>query len=236
MKDFHQAKLRNVSTHTMNTARLHRSAAFRVQAALIPAKDHHCRRNGQKLFQTMCGFFLKVFSPRFLLGTLLFLCLTLGDAVVSRAQAAEIDLPQVQAAYFFNFIKFVTWPESPETPLVIRTYKSPVIAEALKNAPQKSIQNRPFEIKNVQIPQEFLQADAVFIPREHAPQIPEDIWKKLQADDALVVSDWDQILNKGGTIQLMTIDGKIRFAVNLRHTANLAISSKLLRLASDVQK
>lgn len=175
------------------------------------------------------------YSPRFPLITLLLLCLTLSGAI-PRAKAADIDLPQVQAAYFFNFIKFVTWPENPDVPLVIRTYKSPAIAEALENAPQKSIHNRPFEVKNVQTPQAFLNADAVFIPREHAPHIPEDIWKELRASTSLVVSDWDKILDKGGTIQLMTIDGKLRFAINLRYTANLAISSKLLRLASDVKK
>lgn len=174
--------------------------------------------------------------PRFPLITLLLLCLTLSSAI-SRVNAADIDLPQVQAAYFFNFIKFVTWPEDhSNAPLVIRTYKSPAIAEALKNAPQKSVHDRPLDVKDVQAPQALLDADAVFIPREHVQSIPEDVWKQLRANTSLVVSDWDRILDKGGTIRLMTVDGKLRFAISLRHVADLAISSKLLRLASDVQK
>ena len=55
---------------------------------------------------------------RVFLAVHLFLCLISG---ISRAHASDGDLPQVQAAYFFNFIKFVTWPEAPASPLVIRT-------------------------------------------------------------------------------------------------------------------
>ena len=68
---------------------------------------------------------------RFLLAIHLILYLISG---VPRAQASDGELPQVQAAYFFNFIKFVTWPEAPASPLVIRTFRSPAIATQIGRA------------------------------------------------------------------------------------------------------
>lgn len=163
------------------------------------------------------------------------LLLYLSLVTACQARASETDLPQVQAAYFFNFIKFVRWPEAPDSPLVIRTFRSPAIAEALKHAPEKSIHSRSFDIEDVENHQDLFNADAVFIPRKHAVHIPEDAWKNFGAA-SLVVSDWDKTLDKGGTIRLLTVGGKIRFAVNLRHADKLVVSSKLLRLASEVRE
>lgn len=169
---------------------------------------------------------------RFLLAIHLILYLISG---VPRAQASDGELPQVQAAYFFNFIKFVTWPEAPASPLVIRTFRSPAIAQALERAPEKSVHQRFLDIMDVHRPQDLLGADAVFIPKEYAPVIPENIWKEFSAA-TLVVSDWDKTLDRGGTIRLLTIGGKIRFAISLRYATELTISSKLLRLASEIRE
>lgn len=172
-------------------------------------------------------------SPtRFFLAVHLFLFLISG---FPQAHASDGELPQMQAAYFFNFIKFVTWPEAPASPLVIRTFRSPAIAQALEQAPEKSVHQRFLDIMDVHRPQDLLGADAVFIPKEYAPVIPENIWKEFSAA-TLVVSDWDKTLDRGGTIRLLTIGGKIRFAISLRYATELTISSKLLRLASEIRE
>ncbi len=155
----------------------------------------------------------------------------------SYAALAEDQLAQVQAAYFFNFIKYTSWPRQDDSEaLHIRILQDKNIHSALVDAAGTSIHGKTLDIRQSSSVDELTGANAVFIPRAQAPAVPSDTWSALGAT-MLVVSDWEHALEMGATIQLQTVDGKLRFAVNLTglKQSRIDISSKLLRLASEVQ-
>jgi hypothetical protein len=149
---------------------------------------------------------------------------------------ADDQLAQVQAAYFFNFIKYTTWPRQGDSEtLHIRILRDKQIHSALVDAAGTSIHGKTLDIRQSSSVDELTGANAVFIPRAQASAVPSDTWSAL-GTTMLVVSDWEHALEMGATIQLQTVEGKLRFAVNLTglKQSHIDISSKLLRLASEV--
>lgn len=150
---------------------------------------------------------------------------------------ANDQLEQVQAAYFFNFIKYTTWLRQGDSEtLHIRILQDKKIHSALVDAAGTSIHGKTLDIRQSTSVDELTGADAVFIPRAQASAVPADKWSTL-GSTMLVVSDWEHALEMGATIQLQAVEDKLRFAVNLTSAkqSGLEISSKLLRLASEVR-
>jgi len=165
----------------------------------------------------------------------IFLVLTFLAACAT-SWASENDLPEVQAAFFFNFIKYTTWPapERPAAPLSISVLQNPDVVTALSAAADKPVHGRPLNIFDCASPAELTPADAVFIPSRAAATMTDADWQRL-GPGTLVVSDAADALDKGGTIQLVTLGGKLRFNISLRKATGIEISSKLLRLALEVR-
>jgi hypothetical protein len=153
------------------------------------------------------------------------------------AQADDHELSCLEAAYVINFIKFTTWPVSGsgDEPFRIRVLQHPLMAESMQDAPVQSIHNRPFEIRNCASISELADADIVFIPAKAASSLSDEVWKNF-GSSTMIVSDWAGSLYKGATIQLMAIGGRMRFAINLKTGKDFNISSKLLRLAVEVEE
>lgn len=172
---------------------------------------------------------------KFRLALPVLILLLLAGAASVRANVAELD--QIHAAYFFNFIKFTSWPapEGEDQTLDIRILNSQKITEAIANAPEQVVHGRPIAVRNCASIDELAGAEAVFIPAQDAERLSAADWMKF-GPETLVVSDFSETLEKGGTIQLMTRGGKIRFAISLDRAKGLSISSKLLRLASEVRE
>lgn len=153
------------------------------------------------------------------------------------AQTDDHELSRLEAAYVINFIKFTTWPGagSEGEPFRIRVLRHPLMAESMQNAPVQTIHNRPFEIRNCTTVSELADADIVFIPAKAALSLSDAAWKNF-GSSTMIVSDWPGSLYKGATIQLMAIGGRMRFAINLKTGKDFNISSKLLRLAIEVEE
>ena len=154
-----------------------------------------------------------------------------------RVQAQEETLSRIQAALFFNFVLYTTWPDPtpPTKPLAIRVLQSPEIAKDMQDAPEKSAHNRELDLRDCASVSELHGADAVFIPAKAAESLTATAWSSF-GPATMVVSDAKDAITNGATIQLMLLGGKPRFAIGLRHAKELVISSKLLRLASEVQE
>ena len=64
----------------------------------------------------------------------------------------------------------------------------------------------------------------------------DDILTAVRNWNVLTISDLDNFAYAGGIVQLITLEDKIRFEINLKSAqrAKLKISSKLLKLARDI--
>ena len=166
----------------------------------------------------------------FVLSTLLF-----------AAGATRPEEYEVEAAYLLNFGKFVTWPgleakhPAPLFPICIlgqdpfgRALDTMLAGERLEGGKLTAARIRK--------PQEALNCRMVFVSRSEGPHWGA-ILEVLGSAPVLTVSDLPDFVQRGGMIQFVLDQDRVRFTVNLIATTNarLTLSSQLLKVASSVR-
>lgn len=145
---------------------------------------------------------------------------------------------ELKAAFVYNFIQFIDWPEaapmeegaltvcaSPGTPLYLA-----LSSLAGKNAHGKKIAVRPLVDEQPHLCQVAFLALA---DRERLPQLR----KSFAGGSVLLIGDSPEINREGVIIALAVEEGRIVFDIDASaaRRINLSISSRLLRLARSVQ-
>lgn len=163
-------------------------------------------------------------------------CLLLAAPAQVRAQN-ELSEYQVKAAYLFNFLKFVEWPEDafadPLAPIVIGVIGEDPFGSAL---PQvvigKTVQGRDLVIRVYRTGENLRGAQILFISASESKRLPM-ILSSLRGSSVLTVADTAGFLEAGGMIQFLSENDRVRFAINAEAAgrAKLKVSSKLLSLA-----
>lgn len=190
--------------------------------------------NGQQGFR-------RTFRPFTLIPATLFLRLSLAllvTAVSSRAEESQPSEYELKAAFLFNFAKFVEWPPKAfakdSSPLVVGVLgeKNPFGDDLKRTVRNKTINNRPLEVKEIQSVTEATNCHILFICTSEKKRLPE-ILDGLRDTPALTVGETDRFIQAGGMINFVLAGNKIRFEINddAAKKAGLKISSKLLSLA-----
>ena len=166
---------------------------------------------------------------------------------------------QIKAAFIYNFIKFVDWPEEKmadsNEPITIGIIGSEDFIKAFEPVIHKKVKNRNLSIKyfegyeKLERTQEddrqwnqkmealktchvlmFCSCDSVRI------KDLSQIIKALKGSPVLTVGETAGFLESGGIINFLMEDKKVRFEINVTAAkkSKLKISSKLLRLAKRV--
>ncbi len=155
---------------------------------------------------------------------------------------AQVALPeyQVKAAYLFNFLKFVEYPNEsfadPLAPIVIGVVGDDPFGNALPQVVTgKTVQGRDLVIRTYHAGEELRGAHILFISASEKKRLPM-ILSGLHGSSVLTVADMEGFLDAGGMIQFLNENDRVRFAINLDATtqARLKLSSKLLSLAKVV--
>jgi len=160
---------------------------------------------------------------------------------------------KVKAAFIYNFIQFVSWPESSfgkGDPIILRIAGDFKHVDAVKVLSQKTTamrHNGDKEIKKKctshQIKVEKWDTSAkdnschiLFIARGAEAMLP-DIMADLKNKSVLVISDSDVALGNGAMIAFYIANSQVRFKIDPDAVAskNIKISSRLLRLATIVK-
>ncbi len=192
------------------------------------------------------------------LKTYILIFLTLALLLIALTQKAHADSMQdreykIKAAFIYNFIKFVDWPEGKPVDandvITIGIIGENPFGHAFEPIIDKQIKNKTIVIKSFKGLEELkkgpdknkkkqqqLQAvrkcHILFICSSEKNYLPEII-DALRGSSVLTVGEMTDFLENGGTINFLTEDKKVRFEVNLNASEEekLKISSKLLRLA-----
>lgn len=145
---------------------------------------------------------------------------------------------QVKATYLYNFSRFVEWPQQPGP----ATQSDNFLICVLGNNPFGStlndlVANESIEGKSVETKQVLAAADAakcrvLFISLSEEGRL-KAILAGLRNSSVLTVSDLPRFVEKGGMIQFVVEDNRVRFQVNATtaRRAGLVMSSELLKLA-----
>jgi len=199
------------------------------------------------------------FFALIVLSTVLFLVLNTPKA---RAEAAPNKEQQIKAAFIYNFIKFVDWPEEKmadsNEPIIIGIIGSKNFVKAVEPLIRKKIKNRNISIKYFE-DYEKLKKSQDDDDRQWNQKMESlktchllmfcicdsvrikdlsQIIKALKGSPVLTVGETAGFLEFGGIINFLMEDKKVRFEINVTAAKKnkLKISSKLLRLAKRVVK
>jgi len=148
-----------------------------------------------------------------------------------RAQT-QVSEYQMKAAFLYNFVRFVQWPEpAASSPVRFCVYgKDPfgkLLDESLRD---KNIDGRPLEIHRLSGAKEIEDCHVLFVG---ASSDVSGVLRQLGSRPILTVSETPGFTQMGGIINFVLQGQKVRFEINPQSaaTAGLKISSQLLRLA-----
>ncbi len=188
-------------------------------------------------------------SGGFVVGILLSAAVLRPTQVWAAPQVSEEY--QIKAAFIYNFIKFVEWPQgrlpSESEPIVVGLVGKDPFGEVLDQVAQKPVKDRRIVIKRFPSvssedadpihPQldAIRQCHVLFICSSEK-KAASRLLSAMANSAILTIGDAPGFLEDGGMINFLVEDRKVRFEIGLAkaRTAKLDISSQLLRLAKRV--
>lgn len=194
---------------------------------------------------------------RYIFAVLILVLLAGAIAPRSRAESELSQEYKVKAAFLYNFIKFVDWPNGKAAdanqPITIGIIGKDPFGKAFEPVKDKPVKGKKVTIKRLKSITELKklgeagkdeidkQIEAakkchlLFICASEKESL-EDIIKAVRDRPVLTVADTAEFLKSGGIINFVMEEQKVRFEVNsvVAKRAKLQIRSQLLRLAKKV--
>jgi hypothetical protein len=166
--------------------------------------------------------------------------LVIGTSAVLATEVAPLDF-QVKAAFLVNFPKYMDWPSAAfagtNSPITVAIFGDDNVAGEFGNMIEggRTVSGRPVLLKRITKEEQIgTDCQILFIASSERQRIPE-ILEKVKGTGILTVGENEDFLEKGGVINLVHRDRKIRLQINLDAAgrAHLKISTRLL-MAADV--
>ena len=148
---------------------------------------------------------------------------------------------QVKAAYLYNFGRFVEWPANAPgkgdffTVCILgKDPFGPVLDKVLAG---ETIGGKNVVARRISTPQESGDCQILFLSSTEENRLNKII-EAMDKEAVLTVSDMPQFSERGGMVQFVVEDKRVRFEVNLTAAQNvgLTLRSELLRVATVVKK
>ena len=175
-------------------------------------------------------------------------CLLSAMALGGHAEALDSSDSSeylIKAGFIYNFAKLVEWPTAsfaqPDSPIVIGILgEDPFGATLDRIVADKKINGRGFAVKRVKWSRDFKDlrdCNILFVSSSEKEHI-ESVIDAMKGLPILTIGDAPGFAKRGGIINFMLEDNKVRFEVNVEAAkhADLTISSRLLTLARIVQQ
>jgi hypothetical protein len=161
-------------------------------------------------------------------------------APCSRAQRPKPTDYQVKAVYLMNFARFVGWPDKlgmQQDLFTICIFGTDPFGRTLDTTiAGEKIAGRSAAVKRISSPQDSLDCRILFVGSAEIAPLNRMI-EAANKQGILTVSDMPHFASRGGMIQFVTDDKRVRFEVNLTAAqhAGLTLSSELLKVATLVR-
>jgi hypothetical protein len=162
------------------------------------------------------------------------------SAGTAPAGAQSATIGEVKAAFLYNFARFTEWPSdafaSESDPLVIGVVGDEVLRLTLEGIIRgKLVGTRLLKTRQVRDAGDLAGAQMLYIGGTEVSRA-EDFVNALQRTPVLTVGGVDRFCEKGGMINLLIEDNRVRFEIRLDATehSRLKVSSRVLTLAKTV--
>jgi hypothetical protein len=138
---------------------------------------------------------------------------------------------ELQAAYLFNFSKYIKWPIESKT-FVIGIYgKADILGELQRILSAKKAGGKEILLKEITSVDKLLECNIIYLPESNSRSLAV-IKETVDGKSILIVTEED-LIKKGATISFVVEDDRLKF--KLKQTAlakaSLTASEGLLRLA-----
>lgn len=172
----------------------------------------------------------------------LLVCIVLSlDLSKVYAQQASLDY-QVKAAMAYKFLGYSEWPEKrfndSHSPYRIWVLGSADIKNELQNiVAHRIINGRSIEVYSATAVDQIDNAHIVFVARDMEALLPK-LAMRAEKNSYLIVTENEQGLVSGSTINLRLVDGRIGFDISLKcaQTYGITLSSRLLPIAVSIEE
>ena len=165
------------------------------------------------------------------------MCIILANGMTTEMQSQEIEEHQLKAAFLFNFTKFINWPPADaSSKLTVCVVNAKEVAGALEAVTRgKSVDARQVIIQQLSFPAALETCQLLFIGSSGKKM--EEILMEAKKIPIVTVGEDEKFLRRGGMINFVLEDGKLRFQINTDAVgrSGINISSKLLSLAKIVR-
>jgi hypothetical protein len=159
-------------------------------------------------------------------------------AAFARSQPTQRD---VEAAYLYQFGNFVQWPHNtkldrPTAFSVCVLGQDPFGSVLDKTLSGSKLNDLPMAARRIASVRDANRCDILFISSSRQDNLDADM-AALRDTPVLTVSDIPDFVSRGGMIQFLLIDNRVRFEINLSSArrAGLKLSSQLLKVAVAVR-
>jgi len=149
---------------------------------------------------------------------------------------------QIEAVYLYNFSKFVEWPASaksanadPFNICILGDDPFGAVLDATLSG--ENIQGANLAARRITEARDAAGCKIVFVSSSEESRL-KTVLDELENGKALTVSDIREFSQRGGMIQFVVANGKVRFEVNVKNAADvgLSFSAELLEVALAVRK
>ena len=155
----------------------------------------------------------------------------------SAAQTVAPTQDDIEAAYLYNFAKFVTWPPRAKSDVlnVCILGKDPFGNTLDHIVAGETIDNGHLAVLRLANEQSVQDCAILFIGESESSHLERDLAAVAQLP-ILTVSDIPGFMESGGTIQFVLQENRVRFEVNLNaaRKCGIVLSSQLLKVATRV--
>jgi hypothetical protein len=147
--------------------------------------------------------------------------------------------PEIEAAYLYNFGKYVTWPADQDAskPFVIAVVgESPIQEPLVRLARAKSLNDRPIVVKQFRAAADYEPCQILFVADGQNRDLVAEIVGRARSMPTLVVGETRKAIDGGGMISFYPEGNTLKFEINplSAERVRLKISSKLLALGKTV--
>lgn len=154
------------------------------------------------------------------------------------AEETAVPEQQIKAAYILNFTRYASWPGAaladPRAPLVICLMGQGAsdIARQLQN---RAAGGRPLELRTPARIEDTGECHALYLGQSER-QRQSALLARLRDQAVLTIGDSSSFLADGGIINMMLVEGSIRFEVNLAAAkrSGMSLNPRVLALADRV--
>jgi hypothetical protein len=148
----------------------------------------------------------------------------------------------LKAAFLFNFVRYVEWPQTAfaneNAPLTIGVLGNEEFANRLATLlKEKKAHNRSFEIKKMSSAADTAGCQVVVVTQNESRK-GSQVAENTKKQPILLIGETEDFLENGGIITFVKDGGQLRFDISQKgaEERNLVISSHLLRLARKTKK